>query len=171
MADLELKTPPLPATDQGRLADLPGIFPAPHRAYGLLIVDDEWHVRGMLEVGMRHEGFAVWTAATGQEALDLYRTQGEVIDVVLMDVRMPGLDGPQTLTALRDQDPQIRCAFMSGDLGDYTTESLCSVGAVAVLRKPFLLREVAEMLRELARLPFARAAAVSPRSLELSTAP
>jgi DNA-binding response OmpR family regulator len=162
MGDLELQTPPLQATDQDRLADLPGVFPAAHRAYGLLIVDDEWHVRGMLEAGLRQEGFAVWTAATGQEALELYRIHGEVIDVVLLDVRMPDLDGPQTLAALRDHSPQVRCCFMSGDLGGYTMEGLRSAGAVDVLQKPFPLREVARRLRDLACPPFARAAAVSP---------
>jgi CheY-like chemotaxis protein len=47
----------------------------------------------------------VWLAAGGQEALDLYQRHREAIDVVLLDVRMPGLDGPQTLAALRALNP------------------------------------------------------------------
>ena len=123
--------------------------PAWPRKYGVLAVDDERGVRGLLDVGLRQEGFAVWLAADGRAAIDLYRHSGGVIDAVLMDVRMPGLDGPQTLAALREINPQVRCCFMSGDPGGYTEGGLCDLGAAAVFRKPFCLAEVARVLREL----------------------
>jgi CheY-like chemotaxis protein len=58
--------------------------------YGNLVADDEESVRGVLDIGMRQQGFDVWLAADGQKALDLYRRHCEAIDVVLLDVRMPG---------------------------------------------------------------------------------
>ena len=67
-----------------------------------------------------------------------------------MDVRMPGLDGPQTLAALQEINPEIRCCFMSGHLGHYTEWTLCNLGAAAIFGKPFHLTEVAELLWELA---------------------
>jgi CheY-like chemotaxis protein len=112
-------------------------------------VDDEEAVRGVLNIGMRHQGFAVWLAANGQEALDLYRRHRQAIDVVLMDVRMPGLDGPQTLAELQQLNPQVRCCFMSGYLGGYTDWQLCDRGALAVIQKPFRLAEVVQGLWEL----------------------
>jgi CheY-like chemotaxis protein len=136
--------------EHDRLADALGTSGVAARKCGLLVVDDEGGVRGLLDVGMRQEGFAVWLAADGQEALDLYRRRRGAIDVVLMDVRMPGLDGPQTLAALQGIDPQVRCCFMSGDPGSYTEQGLCELGADAVLRKPFRLAEVARVLRETA---------------------
>jgi CheY-like chemotaxis protein len=123
--------------------------PSP-RKYGILVVDDEEAVRGVLNIGMSHQGFAVWLAANGQEALDLYRRHRQGIDVVLMDVRMPGLDGPQTLAELQQLNPQVRCCFMSGHLGSYTEWKLCDLGALAVLQKPFRPAEVAQVLWELA---------------------
>ena len=102
-----------------------------------------------MDAGMRQVGFAVWLAATGQKALNLYRQGSQVIDVVLLDVRMPGLDGPQTLAGLRDINPQVRCCFMSGDLGSYTGWRLYNLGAAALIRKPFHLGEVAQVLCEL----------------------
>jgi CheY-like chemotaxis protein len=145
--------PPPREAEQGRVADTAGppersLVTA--RACGILVVDDEEGVRGVLKVRMRQQGFTVWLAADGQEALDLYRRHREDIDVVLLDVRMPGRDGPQTLAALQQLNPQIRCCFMSGDLGSYTEERLRGLGAAAVLPKPFHLDEVAQALWELA---------------------
>ena len=120
------------------------------RAYGILVVDDEHHLRGVLGHSMRQQGFAVWLAADGHEALDLYRRHRAAIDVVLLDVHMPGPDGPRTLAALRGLNPQLRCCFMSGDLGSYTEGQLRALGAAGVLHKPFPLAETAEGLWQLA---------------------
>jgi CheY-like chemotaxis protein len=73
--------------------------------------------------------------------------------VVLLDVRMPELDGPGTLAALQTLDPQVRCCFMSGYLGGYTEERLLSLGAAAVLPKPFQLANTVRLLWELAGMP------------------
>jgi CheY-like chemotaxis protein len=142
---------PLPrVTGEGRPADPPASALVPPRQYGLLVVDDDEGVRGVLGVGLRQQGFAVWLASGGREALDLYRQHSRAIDVVLLDVRMPGLDGPQTLAALQELNPQVCCCFMSGGLGSYTQEGLRDLGAAAVLPKPFRLPEVARVLLGLA---------------------
>src|SRR5258707_543209 len=69
---------------------------------GVLVVDDEHLVRIMVQLGLEQNGFEVWPASNGRKAVRLYRTHRESIGVVLLDVRMPGLDGPQTLEALRE---------------------------------------------------------------------
>jgi CheY-like chemotaxis protein len=116
------------------------------RQYGVLIVDDEGCVRSVLNLGMRQRGFAVWLASDGQEALDMYQCYRETIDVVLLDVQMPGADGPWTLAVLQELNPRVRCCFMTGNLGDYTERELLDLGAVTVIPKPFRLAEVTEIL-------------------------
>jgi CheY-like chemotaxis protein len=118
--------------------------------YGVLIVDDDPCVRGLLGVWLQKDGFAVWLAASGQEALELYQQHADEIQVVLLDVRMPGLDGPQTLAALRQLNPSVRSCFMSGGFGRYSEEVLRGLGAVSILRKPFPPAEAAELLWQLA---------------------
>jgi len=59
----------------------------------------------MLDAALRHLGYRVWLAANGPEAIELYRQHGSEIALVLLDVRMPGLDGPQTLILLQEQRP------------------------------------------------------------------
>jgi DNA-binding NtrC family response regulator len=147
---LDLKSPVPQGTGQGRLAEPPEVPLVTPRKYGILVVDDEGGVRGVLNVGMRQRGFAVWLAADGQEALALYRRHREAIDVVLLDVLMPGQDGPQTLAALQELNPRMCCCFMSGDLSGYTGDSLHNLGATAVFPKPFRLAEVAQALCDLA---------------------
>src|SRR5207302_8657366 len=110
----------LAVAELGRLAVLPAGAVASSRACGILVVEDQACLRDMLSIGLRQDGFAVWLAANGREAFDLYRCHHETIDVVLMDVHMPGLDGPQTLAVLQVLNPQIRCCFLSGDFGSYT---------------------------------------------------
>jgi DNA-binding NtrC family response regulator len=127
----------------------PSVDGPPQRSSGVLVADDDEAVRRMLAVGMRTHGFAVWLAANGREAVELYREHADGIDVVLLDVRMPGLAGPGTLAALQEIDPRVRCCFMTGDAGYYSDRMLVELGAAAVFRKPFRLREVAQRLRRL----------------------
>jgi CheY-like chemotaxis protein len=136
--------------EPGRLAESLTGAQATARECGVLVVDDQACLRDMLSLGLRQEGFAVWLAANGREAFDLYRRHGEVIDVVLLDMHMPDLDGPQTLAALQQLGPQIRCCFLSADLGSYTEDRLRSLGAAAVLHKPISLSELAPVLWQLA---------------------
>lgn len=119
-------------------------------APGILIVDDEPAIRQLLELGLQMHGFQVWLASSGAEAVQLYQLHGSAIAVVLLDVLMPGLDGPQTLHALEQIAPNVRCIFMSGNLGKYREQDLLGLGARGVVAKPFVLENLAERLRQLA---------------------
>jgi CheY-like chemotaxis protein len=119
---------------------------ASQRKPGILVVDDDDAVRALLDVGLRQYGFAVWLAADGSEALPIYQQNSSEIDAVLLDVRMPGLDGPRTLAALSQLDPQIRSCFMTGQAGNYSQDELLKLGAAHVFAKPFQLAEVAKIL-------------------------
>jgi CheY-like chemotaxis protein len=117
----------------------------------VLAVDDEPAVLRLLALALPPLGFAVRVAGGGREAVEVYRRHRENIDLVLLDVQMPGLDGPQTLTALQAVRPDVRCAFMSGHTGRYTAEELLAMGAAHVFLKPFgPLAEFARVLREVA---------------------
>lgn len=114
----------------------------------VLIVDDDDDVRDILCGSLRWIGFGVHQASGGEQALAAYREHRDAIDAVLLDVRMPGLDGPQTFQALRRLDDQVPVVFMSGDTGEYREAELLDMGAVALLRKPFGIEDVARTLRQ-----------------------
>lgn len=119
----------------------------------LLVVEDNEVLRQMLNVALQRQGFDVWQAANGREALDIYQHHRERIDLFLMDVQMDGLDGPETLTAIRECDPDVRCCFMTGDSGHYTDQDLLDCGAAFVLHKPFDLVPLTHLLRQLLNTP------------------
>ena len=106
--------------------------PVAPRGPEILVVEDEPWVLRMLDVALRQDGFAVRLAGSGTEAIDVYRRHRRAISLVLLDVQMPGLDGPRTLAALRKLDPHVRSCFMSGHAGMYSTEDLLALGAARV---------------------------------------
>jgi CheY-like chemotaxis protein len=128
--------------------------PAPTQSKpGILVVDDEAVVRNFLNVGLQHYGFDVWLAADGQQAIQVYQQHGSKIDLVLLDVRMPGLDGPQTLAALLQLNPQLRCCFMTGQAGGYSQTQLLNFGAYYVFYKPFQLAKMVKVLAQIMGQP------------------
>jgi two-component system OmpR family response regulator len=123
------------------------------RAAGVLVADDEEMVRRVLGHFLRKHGFAVWSAADGHAAADLYRRNCDRIDLVLLDVRMPELDGPGTLARLRAINPDVCCWFMSGATGPYNHAELLGRGAARILDKPFVLAELLGQIRQLTARP------------------
>jgi CheY-like chemotaxis protein len=117
---------------------------------GILVVDDEPAIRTLLQLVLEKQGFAVFLAANGLQALECDQRCRSTIAVVLLDVRMPGWDGPQTLTALQQLNPALCCCFMTGGAGGYTVEDLLERGPARVFPKPFRLGELAADLEQLA---------------------
>lgn len=79
----------------------------------VLVVDDDPMIRMLLERRLPAFGFTVLTATHGGEALDVYQNDGDAIAVVLLDVQMPEMDGPQAVFALRQLNPAVSCCFMA----------------------------------------------------------
>lgn len=145
---------PHPAVEQAVDAAPPDVTPLPQLAaaprtpaHSVLVVDDEELVGTMLDMMLKRFGCNVRLARTGAEAIDRLR-DGDDIALVLLDVRMPGLDGPQTLNIMRSFNPQVPCCFMTGDIGQYSENDLLGRGALTILKKPFRLQEVAQVLRQ-----------------------
>jgi CheY-like chemotaxis protein len=118
--------------------------------HAVLVVDDQEYVRDMLRRCLEKQGFEVWLAASGWEALEIYQHHWDEFAAVLLDVRMPGLDGPQTLRCMYHINPRVRACFMSGGTGAYVETQLLNEGAVRVFWKPFHLDEVVSVLRQIA---------------------
>jgi CheY-like chemotaxis protein len=77
-------------------ADEPEFSSTGDQRSGILVVDDEDAIRDLLRIHLQDHGYRVWTAPGGDEALDLCCNHDDEIAVVLLDVNMPGADGPQT---------------------------------------------------------------------------
>jgi two-component system OmpR family response regulator len=120
----------------------------------ILLVDDDPDIRRIAVFSLRRLGnFRVQPAASGPEALAI--VSREVPDLVLLDVSMPGMDGPATLAALRElpAPAPVPVVFFTATSSDAEVARLCALGAVAVIPKPFdiaaLPRRVGDILAEL----------------------
>lgn len=102
----------------------------------LLIVDDEEFVREAMELYFSTEGFTTFTAAGGAEALE--RLRGQEIDLAVLDILMPGMDGIQLLRAIKQHDPAIEVVMASGcGTLESAIESM-RLGAYDYVTKPIL---------------------------------
>jgi len=84
----------------------------------ILVVDDEPSIRDVLAQVLGYEGYEVVTAGSGGEALANHRAHP--YDLIILDVKMQGMDGMDTLQQLREQDPDVRVVMISGH-GSITT--------------------------------------------------
>jgi two-component system OmpR family response regulator len=117
----------------------------------LLFVDDEDAIRVIAAISLeRIGGWKVIAAASGQAALEALQDDGP-FDAVLMDVMMPGLDGPSTLERMRDGvvASELPVIFLTAKAGDSERERLLSFGAKGVIAKPFDPMTLSEQLRQI----------------------
>lgn len=110
---------------------------AVERSLGVLVVDDEPHVRRATGRLLGTLGHRVLSADSGQEALSVYGRDPDAIDVVLLDMVMPGLDGEATLDALLERHRDARVLICSGYSRNERVEAALTRGAVGFLQKPF----------------------------------
>jgi two-component system response regulator (stage 0 sporulation protein F) len=101
----------------------------------MLIVDDEAPVREVLSDYFTERGYVVIAAADGEEALAVFVRERP--DIVLLDVRMPGLDGLQVLKRLRAIDPDVAVIMVTANEDVAIARETLSVGAFDYVAKPF----------------------------------
>src|ERR1035437_2239865 len=94
----------------GRMKIPPRIAPKTRR---ILVVDDEKEVREILAEALQDFGYGVVTAASGEEALPVLNN-GRIIDLVITDVRMPGMSGPELADEIRQRWPGVKVVLISG---------------------------------------------------------
>jgi CheY-like chemotaxis protein len=114
----------------------------------VLVVDDEAAVRSVVREILQSTGYIVLEAGSGEEALRICAGQKEPIPLLLTDVVMPGMSGPQVAQRLARMRPEMRVLYMSG----YSDDALIRRGVVeegtAFLQKPFTPEALAHKVRE-----------------------
>ncbi len=105
----------------------------------VLVVDDEIGPRESLRM-ILHPLYQVYTAADGEEALVFLRNQQ--IDLVTLDMKMPGLSGMDVLKEIRERNSDVDVIMISGYMTTQNTQEARSFGAVEVITKPFNVTDV-----------------------------
>ena len=114
----------------------------------ILVVDDEAVIRELTREALESLGYEVKSAATGEQALEVYREQGQTIDLVLLDLNMPGMGGYKCLQALLRLDPSVKVVIASGYTANGHGRDALSSGARGFIGKPYQLKELAAQIRD-----------------------
>jgi PAS domain S-box-containing protein len=113
----------------------------------VLIVDDEDPVllvsKGMLET----LGYQVLIAKTGEESIDIYSKYYDIIDIVLLDIVMHGMDGGEVFDKLKEINSNVKVLLSSGYSEDEYASEILKKGANGFIQKPFNIEHVSQKIR------------------------
>ena len=116
----------------------------------ILLADDEAVITDVTSAMLRGLGYSVLIAGSGEEAIELYRIHQEKIDVVIMDMIMPGLGGGAAIDRIHAIHPEARIILSSGySLNGEAQDIMDRGGSRAFLQKPFLMDELAQKIKEI----------------------
>jgi DNA-binding NtrC family response regulator len=108
----------------------------------VLLVDDEQEFTEVLSERMRSRGLQVVTADSGPSALE--KAEHESFDAIILDIKMPGMDGIETLRRLRKINPNLQVIMLTGQATVRAGIEATRLGALDFLEKPADLRQILE---------------------------
>ncbi|MFH0812647.1 MAG: response regulator, partial [Pseudomonadota bacterium] len=106
----------------------------------ILIVDDDFHLRQSFEKLLAEEGHEVFAASTGEAGIAMTRDQ--VLDLVIMDMRLPGMDGLKAFKVIREVEPKLPVIVMTAFGTTETAIEATKLGAFDYVLKPFEIPEM-----------------------------
>ncbi|MDH5590188.1 MAG: PAS domain S-box protein [Gemmatimonadota bacterium] len=116
----------------------------------ILVVEDEPQVRLLMEESMRVGGYEVLIARSAEEGLDLFERLDRLPDLIVSDVMLPQKSGPEMVTRIREQYPDIPVLFVSGYTHTYLdTARIPGSDRVRFLPKPFRPRQLLNAIRDI----------------------
>ncbi|MFT6908304.1 MAG: PAS domain S-box-containing protein [Oleiphilaceae bacterium] len=118
----------------------------------ILIVDDDPMIREMYLEFIELIGHKGMLAENGSKAMSLYQEYWQIIDLVILDMRMPGMNGKELFLLLKEINPSIRAIIASGHTAETSTADMLDIGILKVIRKPFKLSKLREYINELAEI-------------------
>lgn len=113
----------------------------------VLLVDDEQMILGVGCGMLEKMGYTVMTAGSGIEAVEIYSTEKERIDMVILDMIMPDLSGAETFDRLKQLNPEIKVLLSSGYSLDGKAADILNRGCRGFIQKPFGMRQLSEKIR------------------------
>lgn len=113
----------------------------------VLVIDDDVFVREAIIDILEHAAIPALTAVSGEEGITLYRQWMGKIDLVLLDMSMPGLNGAQTFDQLHQIDSEVRVLLSSGYTDQEINDSFPQNSLVGFLQKPYDLEKLVTTIR------------------------
>ncbi|MCX5845505.1 MAG: PAS domain S-box protein [Deltaproteobacteria bacterium] len=115
----------------------------------ILLVDDEKMILDVSKEMLEFLGYRIYIAGSGQEAIAVYREKRNDINLVILDMIMPGISGGETFDRLREINPEIRVLLSSGYSINGHAQQILDRGCNGFLQKPFHLEKLSRKVREM----------------------
>jgi PAS domain S-box-containing protein len=115
----------------------------------ILLVDDEEFIRELMVDVLGQAGYTVLTAGNGEQALEVYRREQAQIDLIILDLIMPGMGGSKCLEELLKIGSQARVLIASGYSPDASTKGALETGAAGFINKPYDTKQLLELVRKI----------------------
>ena len=138
----------LPASDNIMTTQDPAPSKQVQGSESVLLVDDEEVIIDISKEFLEVLGYTVLTARSGQEAIETYRREPEKIDVVIIDMIMPMMNGEETIQHLKAINPNVKIILSSGYSIDGKALEIMNRGCSGFIQKPYGLNELSQTIRK-----------------------
>jgi len=115
----------------------------------ILVVDDEEAIRNFTSIAFQRLGYTFFSAEDGEQAIDIYKQHRDTIDLVILDLSMPGMGGFKCLKELVMINPELKVLIVSGYSAKTTIKDCLAAGAVDYVRKPIQLNQLLHKIRNI----------------------
>jgi len=143
----------LPASDKNPEVDAPPKGSIELGSETILLVDDEEYIIDVARLMLEGLGYTLLIANSGASAINCYAEKNEAIDLVILDMVMPDMDGEEVYGKLRDIRPDIKVIFASGYYDIEQAKALLAKGRSGFLQKPFNMQQLSTKIRGLLDKP------------------
>jgi len=136
----------LPATEKKIEKAGKGLDPILRGTETILIIDDEDQVLDVGQRFLRFMGYHVLAARDGEEAISIYKSHREKIDLVILDLVMPKMEGGKVFDRLKEISPEVKVLIASGYSLDGEASQLLERGAKGFIQKPFDMKQLSQSI-------------------------
>jgi CheY-like chemotaxis protein len=114
----------------------------------ILMIDDEEMLLDINATCIRELGYTVLTAESGEDGISIYEQCHDDIDLILLDMMMPRMNGKETYFRLKEINPDVKVYFISGYTDEDKFRSVIEEGALGLIRKPFELSFISKKIKD-----------------------
>lgn len=137
----------LPASEKDAAEGKPALLKSMKGTERILLVDDEPSVLAVGKRILEYLGYRVYTANNGEEALTLYKEEGNEIDLIVLDMIMPGFSGSRLFDCIKELNPSAKIILSSGYSLSGQAQEIMSRGCDGFLSKPFSITDISQKIR------------------------